>query len=290
MGKIGVTGATGQFGSTVIESLLARGVQPQDLRATTRDTGRASALQAQGIEVRRGDFDDSQALRQAFEGVERLLVISTDQVGARVEQHRRAVLAAKEAGVKQIAYTSIVDMGERDGQNVLAADHRATERIILDSGIPYTLLRNTFYAELMVQPVIQALDRGVFVSSAGEARLGAASRADLAEAAAVVLSQPGHAHRTYELTYPRPWDYRELAGVVSRVSGRAMEYRPVSGEEMEQILQQAGLPGQNIQMVLGMNASLRAGDISKTGGDLEQVLGRPVTSLEAIVRKLLPGA
>jgi len=290
MGKIGVTGATGNFGSKVIECLLARGVQPQDLRATTRDPAKASALQERGIEVRPGDFDDPQALGQAFDGVERLLIISTDRVGARVEQHQRAVLAAKEAGVKQVAYTSIVDMGPRDAQNVLALDHRATEKIILESGIPYTILRNTFYAEYMVQPVIQALDRGVFVSSAGEAKLGAASRADLAEAAAVVLSEPGHENQIYDLTYPRTWDYYEVAEIVSRVSGKTLEYRPVSGEEMEQILKQTGMPQETIQWVLGMDVSLRAGDISKATGELERVLGRPVTSLEAIVQNMLAGA
>lgn len=285
---IGVTGVSGQFANLVIDCLLARGVQPEELRASTRTPQKAEHHRERGIQVRYGDFDDPDSLKEAFAGVERLLVISTDKVGERVEQHRHAVEAAKVAGVRHIAYTSIVHMGEREGGNLLAADHRATERIIQESGLPYTFLRNTFYAELMIEPVLQALESGVFISSAGAAKLGAASKRDLAEAAAIVLSEPGHENKIYELTYPRTWDFQELVGLVSRMTGRPFEYRPVSDEEMAEVLKQAGLPEQAVQMALGMNASLRAGDISKTGPDLEQVLGSPVTPLDELVRRMLP--
>jgi NAD(P)H dehydrogenase (quinone) len=289
MPRITVTGATGQFGGQVIAFLLKRGVQPGELRASVRDVSKAAHLQAQGLDVRRGDFDDPEAVRNAFEATEHLLIISTDQVGRRVEQHRRAVQAAREAGVKHIAYTSVVDMGPGDSNSPIAVDHRATEALIRESGIPFTFLRNTFYAEYMLAPVLQALDQGVFVANTGEARLGAAALADLAEAAAVVLSEPGHANKVYELTYPRTWDYREAVEVVSRVSGRPLEYRPVSDEEMAQVLRQAGTPEDAAQMALGMNRTLREGNLSKATGDLEQVLGRPVTSLEELVRRMLRG-
>jgi len=287
MPKITVTGATGQMGNLVIANLLKRGVAPQDLRASVREVGKAAHHQEKGIDVRRGDFDDPQALKDAFRDTEHLLLISTDKIGNRVEQHRRAVQAAKEAGVKHIAYTSVVDMGSGDASNPIAMDHRATEQIIRDSGIPYTFLRNSFYAEYMIDPVIQALARGVYVSSAGDAKLGAVARADLAEAAAVVLSQPGHANKIYDLTYPHAWDFQEAVQIVSRVSGKPLAYQPVTDEQMTQILQQAGLPEAMVQMAVGMNRSLRAGHLAKATPDLEQVLGHPVTSLEELVRQAL---
>lgn len=287
MSKITVTGATGQFGNLVIENLLKRGVLPQDIRASVRDVAKAAHHQAKGIEVRRGDFDDPGALNHAFTGTDRLLIISTDKVGSRVEQHRRAIQAAKEAGVKHILYTSVVNMQNGDSTNPIAIDHRATEHLIRETGIPYTFLRNSFYAEYMIAPVVQALKDKVYVSSVGDGKLGAVARKDLAEAAAVTLSEPGHENKIYELTYPHTWDYRELVDIVSKVSGRPLEYRPVSDEALAQMMRQAAIPEQGIQMALGMNRSLREGDLSKVTHDLQQVLGHPATSLEDVVRKLL---
>lgn len=257
------------------------------MRASVRDVAKAAHLQEQGLNVRRGDFDDPEAVRNAFENTEHLLIISTDQVGSRVEQHRRAVRAAREAGVRHIVYTSVVDMQHGDATHPIAADHRATEEIIRETGIPYTFLRNTFYAEYMLAPIIQAVDEGVLVSSVGDGKLGAAALGDLAEAAAVVLSEPGHENKVYELTYPRAWDYREAVDLVSKVSGKPFEYRPVSDDELVQILKQGGTPEDAIPMAVGMNRSLREGNLSKATGDLERVLGRPVTSLEALVRQML---
>ena len=289
MPLITVTGATGQFGNLVIDSLLASGVPPREVRASVRDAARAGHHQQRGVDVRQGDFDDPQALREAFAGTDHLLIISTDRVGQRVEQHRRAVEAAREAGVKRILYTSIVDMGPSEAVSPIAADHRATEAIIRETGIPYTFLRNTFYAEYMLAPVIQALERGVFVSAVGDGRLGAAARTDLAEGAAAALRQPGSENRVYELTYPRAWDYREAVEVVRQVSGRPLEYRPVTDEALIDALKQSGVPEETIQMALGMDRALRAGSLAKATGDLEQLLGRPVTPLEEIARRLIGG-
>lgn len=287
MRKITVTGATGQMGNLIIESLLKRGVPPQEIRASVRDVAKAAHLQEKGIEVRSGDFDDPAALKNAFAGVDHLLIISTDKIGSRVEQHRRAVQAAKEAGVKHIAYTSAVSMQNGETTNPIAVDHRATEAIIRESGIPYTFLRNSFYAEYMLGPVLQALDKGVYISSVGAGKLGAVARTDMAEAAAIILSEPGHQNKIYELTYPRAWDYAEAVEIVSKVSGKPLQYRPVSDEELAEIMRQSGVPEQGVQMAVGMNGSLRAGDLSKATGDLEQLLGHPVTSLEELVRKML---
>ena len=289
MPKITVTGATGQFGNLVIESLLRRGVPPSDIRASVRDPAKAAHHRQKGIDVRRGDFDDPEAMHTAFADTEHLLIISTDKVGQRVEQHRRALQAAIASGVQHVLYTSVVNMQGGESSNPIAVDHRATEQIIRDSGMPYTFLRNSFYAEYMLAPVIQALVSGVFASSVGDGRLGAVSRADLADAAAVTLSQPGHENITYELTYPRTWDYQEATEIVSRMSGKPLVYHAVSEEDMAQSMRQANVPEESIQMALGMNRTLREGHLSKATHDLEQVLGRPVTSLEGLVRRMLAG-
>lgn len=289
MPKITVTGATGQLGNLIIQALLRRGVPASDIRASTRSVSKAAALQEMGVETRYGNFDDPDSLRSAFEGSERVLIMSMVNVGARVEQHRRAVQAAQAVGASHIFYTSVVDLQQGEATSPIAADHRATERIIRETGIPYTFLRNSFYAEYMLAPVVQALDSGVFVSSVGDGKLGAAARYDMAEAAAVTLSQAGHENQTYELTYPRPWDYHEAVQVVSRVSGRPLKYRPVGDEEMTRHLLQAGMPDEAIQMTVGMNRSLRQGDLSKTTSDLERLLGRPVITLEEMARWMMEG-
>lgn len=287
MPRITITGATGQFGNLVIQSLLQRGVPPSEIRASVRDPGKADHHRQRGIDVRRGDFDDSEAMRNAFADTQHLLIISTDKIGQRVEQHRRAVQAALAAGVEHVLYTSIVDMQGGEGSNPIAADHRATEQIIRDTGMPYTFLRNTFYAEYMLFPVVKALESGVFVSSVGDGRLGAVARTDLAEAAAVALSEPGHENITYDLTYPRTWDYAEAVEIVSRVSGKPLVYRPVSEDEMARHLHQSGTPEESVPMALGLERTLREGHLSKAAHDLEQVLGRPVTPLEEVARQLL---
>lgn len=287
MSFITITGATGQLGGLVVQGLLKRGLHPGEIRASVRDVAKAGELQVRGVDVRRGDFDDPQALTKAFADTDVLMIISTDRIGARVEQHRRAVEAAVKAGVNRIVYTSVVSMQGGEGASPIAADHRATEQIIREAGVPYTFLRNSFYAEYMLAPVIQGLAMGVFVTSAGEAKLGAAARTDMAEAAAVVVSTEGHENQTYEITYPRVWDYREAVDVVRRVSGRPLEFRNVADEELVQILRGAGLPESSVQMAVGMNRMQREGDLSKTSGDLERLLGRPVTSLEELARRML---
>lgn len=287
MQKITVTGATGQFGNLVIEYLLKHGVPSENIRASVRDVAKAAHHQAKGIEVRQGNFDDPAGLKSAFAGTDNLLIISTDQIGSRVDQHRRAAQAAKEAGVKRILYTSVVSMGSADAANPIAIDHRTTEKIIRETGIPFTFLRNSYYAEYMLAPVVQAVPDGEFVSSVGDGKLGAVARTDLAEGAAMALVETGQENRIYELTYPRAWDYQEAVDVVGKVSGKSLRYRPVADEEMTRIMQQAGVPEQAIQMTVGMNRSLREGDLAKTSGDLEHLLGRPVEPLEAIARRLL---
>ncbi|MFZ3150911.1 MAG: SDR family oxidoreductase [Anaerolineaceae bacterium] len=292
MSVITVTGANGHLGRLVVQQLLKKGVKPVDLRVSVRDVTKSADLRAQGIDIRHGDFDDFLSIRDAFTGSDSVLVISTDKVGSRIDQHLRAVKAAKEAGVKHIAYTSLVRavINPLTGEEApLAVEHRATEKAIFESGLAYTILRNSFYAENSILPVIQALTSGVYTSSLGDTPLGCAARMDYAEAAAQVLTQPGHENQVYELTTPTAWTILDLVRVVRKVSGKPLELHEVSDADLTNSMRAGGVPEANIQMVVGMNQMIRLGMVSLVSPDLERVLGRPVTSLEEQVRTLIIG-
>ncbi|RJQ41924.1 MAG: SDR family oxidoreductase [Anaerolineaceae bacterium] len=291
MPTITVTGANGHLGRLVVQHLLQKGVNPADLRVSVRDMSKAADLHAQGIDVRHGDFDDFASIRDAFSGSDSVLIISTDRVGSRIEQHLRAVRAAKEAGVKHLAYTSLVKAvinQQTNAEAPLAVEHRATEKAIFESGITYTILRNSFYAEFLVTPVVQALASGVYMSSIGDTPLGCAVRTDYAEAAALVLTQPGHENQVYELTTPKAWTVSDLVQVVQKVSGKILDYQQqVSDTDMISAMRAAGASESDAQMAVGMNQMIRSGMLSLVAPDLEQVLGHAVTSLEDQVRSML---
>ncbi|MFZ3070560.1 MAG: SDR family oxidoreductase [Anaerolineaceae bacterium] len=292
MSVITVTGANGHLGRLVVQQLLKKGVKPADLRVSVRDVTKSADLRAQGIDIRHGDFDDFPSISDAFTGSDSVLIISTDKVGSRIDQHLRAVQAAKEVGVKHIAYTSLVRavINPLTGEEApLAVEHRATEKAIFESGLAYTILRNSFYAEISILPVIQALTSGVYTSSLGDTPLGCAARMDYAEAAAQVLTQPGHENQVYELTTPTAWTILDLVRVVRKVSGKLLELREVSDADLTNSMRAGGVPEANIQMAVGMNQMMRLGMVSLVSPDLERVLGRPVTSLEEQVRTLIKG-
>lgn len=290
MSTITITGANGHLGRLVIQSLLQKGVKPTDLRVSVRDISKAADLHALGMDVRHGDFDDYTSILDAFTGSDAVLIISTDNVGSRIEQHLRAVQAAKMAGVRHLAYTSLVKsvINPQTGEEApLAVEHRATEKAILESGITYTILRNSFYAEFLVNPVVQALPSGIYASSIGDTQLGCAARGDYAEAAAIVLTRSGHENRVYELTTPIGWNVPDLIQAISKVSGKSLDYQRITDTDMISALRGNGASESTVQMAVGMNQMIRSGMLSLVTSDLEQILGHPVTSLEDQVRSIL---
>jgi NAD(P)H dehydrogenase (quinone) len=261
----------------VIHHLLNKGVPPSQIRASVRDVSKAADLRTQGIDVQHGDFDEFASLRTAFTGSDAVLIISTDKVGSRIDQHLNAVRAAKEAGVKHLAYTSLVKgiLNPKTGEEApLASEHRVTEKAIFESGVPYTILRNSFYAEFLIVPVLKTLASGVYSSSVGDVPLGCASRTDYAEAAAQVLMLPGQKNRVYELTSAKAWTIIELVEIIRKVSVKPFKYE-----------QTADLPGAE-----GMNPLIRAGMLSLVSPDLEKIMGHPVIPLADQVRTLLQAA
>jgi NAD(P)H dehydrogenase (quinone) len=274
--SIVVTGATGHLGRLAVESLLARGVPAGEVVATGRATERLADLADRGVVVRRADFDDPASLREAFAGAGKLLLVSGSEPGRRVPQHANAISAAADAGVGLVAYTSIAHAGT-SGLS-LAQDHRGTEEVLVGSGVPYVLLRNSWYLENYTGQLPVYLERGTITGAAGEGRVSAATRADYAEAAAAVLTGEGHENATYELGGPA-FTMTELAAAVSAATGRQVTYTDLPVEQYRQVLAGAGLPEPVAAMLAENDRGVAAGELYVDGGDLEKLLGRPATSL-----------
>jgi len=282
---IAVTGATGQLGRLVVEHLLGRGVPAGRVVAAVRDPGKAAGLAARGVQVRRADYAQPETLDAAFEGVGRLLLVSSNEVGRRARQHENVVRAAKKAGVELLAYTSIL---RADTSNmILAAEHKETEAIIRDSGLPSTLLRNGWYFENYGGPVRQAVAHGVIQGSAGEGRVSAASRSDYAGAAAAVLTGEGHANRVYELAGDTGFTYGELATEVARQSGREVVYRDMPAEKYAEALVGFGLPEPLACALADSDLGIKRGELFDEGGALRALAGRATTTLAEAVAEAL---
>ncbi len=272
-----ITGATGQLGRLVIDNLLENGAAPGDLVAAVRTPDKASELAARGVQVRHADFDEPATLRRAFEGADKLLLVSGNDPVRRLTQHRAVVDAAVQAGVGLLAYTSFLHASS--APLALAPDHKVTEEYIRDSGLPFSFLRNGQYTENVFPAVLQALESGVIVGAAREGRTASAARADYAAAAAVVLTGAGHENTTYELTGDTAWSRPELAAVVSELSGKTVVYQDLPRDEYAKILGDAGLPEPVAQLFARTDVDVADGLFGETSGELSRLIGRPTITL-----------
>ncbi|MFZ5625204.1 MAG: SDR family oxidoreductase [Gemmatimonadota bacterium] len=281
-----VTGATGQLGARVVESLLAK-VPASLIAVSVRKPEKASALAARGVDVRQGDFDDPASLDRAFARVDRLLIISTDGDNeTRIRQHLAAVAAAKRAGVKFIAYTSIAKADE--STLWLAEVHRTTEQAIRDTGIPFTFLRNNWYLENDTGVIQGAAAGAPVVTSAGEGRVGWAPRDDYAQAAAAVLAGEGHENRIYELS-GLPVTYADLAKAIGQALGREVPVRQVDDAGYRAAMAAAGVPETLLAFVVGVQQAIREGSLDVRSDDLPALLGRAVTPLTDAIARIVRG-
>ncbi|QIQ03248.1 SDR family oxidoreductase [Streptomyces liangshanensis] len=285
--SIVVTGATGHLGRLVVRSLLASGTAPGDIAAVVRDKEKAADLAAAGVALRVADYDRPETLADAFRSGDRVLLVSGSEVGRRVPQHTAVIDAARAAGVAQLAYTSILRGTGSDLQ--LAAEHQVTERLIVDSGLPYTLLRNGFYHEVYTEALAPVLEHGKVVHSAGDGRIATASRADYAAAAAAVLTGEGHLNRTYELSGDTAWSFAEFAAELSRQTGRTITYDNVPAEVYGEILGGAGVPATFVPILVDLDAGIGRGQIADVTGELAGLIGRPTTPLAESVAEALAG-
>ncbi|MER7645368.1 SDR family oxidoreductase [Streptomyces sp. NPDC126522] len=273
--SIVITGASGQLGGLTVEALLERGVPAADIVATGRDIATLKGLADRGVVVRRADFAEPDGLAAAFEGADRLLLISTTTVDERVANHRRAIDAAVAAGVSLVAYTS---MSHADrATTILAATHRATEDYLRERAVPSVMLRNSWYLENYTAQLRQILSNGAVVGAAGQGRISAASRADYADAAAVVLTTEGHVGEVYELGGDEAFTLAELAATISAVSGKRITYTDLTADELAQVLTRAGLPAELAHVLVDADLGMSRGELFTASGDLRRLIGRPTT-------------
>ncbi|WP_202306555.1 SDR family oxidoreductase [Dryocola clanedunensis] len=281
---IAITGVSGQLGRQVVEELL-KTVEARSVVAIVRTPAKVSDLAGRGVQVRAGDYNDRAAMQQALTGVEKLLLVSSSEVGQRAVQHRNVIEAAKAAGVKLIAYTSLL---HADTSPLgLAEEHVTTEKMLKESGVPFVLLRNGWYTENYLASVPAALQHGVFIGSAGAGKIASATRTDYAAAAAKVLTLDNQAGKTYELAGDRGWTLAELAEEVSRQSGKTVVYQNLSEAEFKAALLGAGLPEGFAAMLANSDIGASKGGLFDDSHQLSQLTGRPTTSLEESVRSTL---
>ena len=276
---IAVTGATGHLGRLTVLDLVRRGIAPDHIVALARTPEKAADL---GVRVRRADYTEPETLPAALEGVDKLLLVSSSEVGRRLDHHRNVIEAAGDAGVRVVAYTSILKADV--GGTILAAEHRATEELIRDSGIPFTFLRNGWYLENYTENLASALEHGVILGSAGDGRVSGAARADFAAAAAQVLAGTGHEGRTYELGGDEAFTLAELAEEVSRQSGRPVAYRNVPESDYADALLGWGLPEPVARMLADSDRGIARGELYTDSDALHRLIGRPATPLSDAVR------
>ena len=272
-----VTGATGQLGRLVVAE-LARKVGPEQVVAVVRDPAKAEDLAALGVTIRQADYNDPQSLGLALAGAEKVLLISGNEVGKRVPQHTAVIEAAKAAGARLIAYTSIVHADTSPLS--LAKEHLATEQVLKASGVPWALLRNSWYLENYTGPAAATVERGVVQAASGDGRISAATRADFASAAVAVLTSPDdQGGRTYELGGDQAFTQADVAAELSRQSGKPVAYRNLSTQDYAAALKSAGLPDPVAEMVAGLDAGIATGALETGSGDLRRLIGRPTTTL-----------
>ncbi|MEH7305086.1 SDR family oxidoreductase [Neobacillus drentensis] len=274
--KVLVTGATGKLGTKVVETLL-KTIPANQLAVSVRNPEKAEGLRARGVEVREGNFDRPDTLDSAFSGIDRLLIISADGDNeTRIKQHKNAVAAAERAGVKFIAYTSLVNAQE--SKNFLAPTHKATELAILKTGIPYSFLRNNWYMENESSSIQAVLAGAPWVTSAGTGKVGWALQQDYAEAAATVLSGNGHENTIYELS-GKLLTQEELVSSLGTILGKDVPVQQVDDTTYADIMKGAGVPDFLLPFLVNIQKDIREGTLEIESNDFEKLLGRPATPI-----------
>jgi NAD(P)H dehydrogenase (quinone) len=280
-----VTGASGHLGRAVVRHLLdSRNIPASRIIATSRDTSKLADLAARGVATRKADFNDPASLPAAFAGADRVLIISTDTdpgAGTRLTQHQAAIAAAKAAGAKKVLYTSLP---EAEASSIsFAFEHLGTEKAIKESGLPYTIFRNSWYFENLFRSLPHALQTGQWFTSAGDGRVSYAARDDYAAAIAAGLASDDTGSRTVTLTGPTAYSASEVAALASEIVGKPIAVVQVSDEQLAGGLKQAGLPDPVVQLVVSIDKTTRNGHLGTVTNAVEALSGRPPKTLRAFL-------
>jgi NAD(P)H dehydrogenase (quinone) len=281
-----VTGASGQLGRLVIEALL-KTVPAAEIVAAVRTPQKVADLAARGVQVRHADYSQPATLAIAFKGADRLLLISSSEIGQRAPQHRAVIDAAKASGVGLIAYTSLL---HADTSPLgLAGEHKATEAMLAASGVPHVILRNGWYTENYAASIPTALQFGALLGSAGAGRIASAARADYAAAAAAVLTQPDPAGRIHELAGDTAYTLAEFAAELARQAGKEVVYKDLPKAEFKAVLLGAGLPEGLAELLADSDAGAASGALYDGDRQLSHLIGRPTTAFATTIAATLAG-
>lgn len=278
---IAVTGATGQLGRLVITELKKR-VPASEIVALVRTPAKAADL---GVAAREADYNRPETLKTALAGVEKLLLISSSEVGKRTPQHRAVIDAAKAAGVKFIAYTSLL---HADTSPLgLGVEHRATEAALKASGLAHAILRNGWYSENYAASIPGAVASGAFIGSAGDGKIASAARADYAAAAAAVITAPEAANTIYELAGDEAYTLADLAAEISRQTGKIIPYHNLTEADFAATLIKIGLPEGLANMLADSDTGAAKGGLFDNSHTLSKLIGHPTTPLKEVVAATL---
>ena len=277
-----ITGANGYFGKATIDFLLMKGMQPADIAGLVRNEEKAQELRDKGAQVRIGDYINYDSLVNAFQGIDKLLLVSGTDVAQRSHQHENVIRAAKKAGIKHLLYTSFERKNESENSPIasVAASHLNTERAIRESGLTYTIFRNNLYMEYL--PLFlgeKVLEVGVYFP-AGDGKAAIASRTDMAEATANVLATSGHENKDYHMSNTEEVSFGDIAEILSSISGRKVPYISPDTNTYIETLVSSGVPKEMAQVSAAFGEAIKQGELSPETKDLEQLLGRMPTNIK----------
>jgi NAD(P)H dehydrogenase (quinone) len=279
-----VTGATGQLGQLVIKALLKK-IPAANIIAAVRNVEKAKDIAALGVQVRFGDYSQPASWDSALQGADKVLLISSSEVGQRATQHRAVIDAAKRAGVKLLAYTSVL---RADTSPLgLAAEHKETEEYLRTSGVPFTLLRHGWYTENYTAGIPAALAHNAVFGAASDGRISSATRADYAEADVAVLTADNQAGKVYELAGDTSFTLTELAAEISRQTGKAIGYVNLPEAEYKKALLGAGLPEFVAELLADSDTGASKGGLFDESRQLSKLIGRPTTALATALKAAL---
>ncbi|SMO85917.1 SDR family oxidoreductase [Fodinibius sediminis] len=280
-----ITGANGHLGSQTIDFLIENNPDA-DIAGLVRSEKKGAELKEKGVELRIGDYTDYPSIEKAVEGIDTLLLISSSTLKGRIGQHNNVIQAAKEAGAEQIFYTSIVEADKE--LSPLSPDHAATEKLIKESGIPYTLYRNAFYMEYLPLFLGDALETGRWTFPSGGNPINLALRSEMAEALANGLANAEqHKNSIYEITSDQAYTLDEIAGMLSEVSGTDITYKDTSVSDFEQALTEAGLPEEQVDMSVMTAQTFVNGALDFIFDDMEKLIGRKPTGLDTFIKQFV---
>lgn len=284
---IAITGVSGQLGRLVIDELLTT-TPASEITALVRNPESISDLAERGVTVRQADYNEPGTLIEALKGIKKLLLISSSEVGQRAQQHQNVINAAKENGIELIAYTSIL---HADTSPLgLAEEHRATEAMLSESGIPFALLRNGWYSENYTAGIPAALQLGTLYGCAGDGLIASAARTDYAAAAAKVITLDNQGGKTYELSGDKAYTLAELAAEISQQTGKEIGYVNLPEADYASALEQAGLPAPLAHMLADSDTGASQGGLYDNSQTLSGLISRPTTPIAESVREALKGS